>query len=511
MMNKSRSATRQIFLTLFLSIVAMMINYMISFAITPYITENLGAEAYGFVSLAKTISNYGIIVTGCLNAFASRYIVIAYHKKEINKANSYFSSVVIANLGLLLITILFEIFFINKIRMFIKIPEELLFDVKVLFALDIANYMLLAFANTFTVAAFIKNKLDSIELIKVITYFVEACVLIILYKFLPAKIYYVGIGLIVSTLILFFLNVRLCKKYTPDLNVKKELFAWSAVKDLVVSGIWNSVNSVGNLLNSGLDLWVSNLMLSATAMGNLSIVKTVSTILSSLEQLLSRPFQPYLLKQYSSGNKYGVIRIFNFEIKFSGYVSSMIFAGLICFGSVYYKLWTPTQDNILLYGITVVTAVGFLFEGIVQPLFYTYTLTLKNKIPCYVTVGSGFLNVLGMYILLRFTDLELYAVVGTTTVLGFITFLVFTPLYTACCLEVKWDVFYGSILRVLCAAGIITIILRLLFNKHMPSSWLGLIVATMASCIIGIPIFSIIVFSKEDLYLIKSKVSKFRR
>ena len=46
-----------------------------------------------------------------------------------------------------------------------------------------------------------------------------------------------------------------------------------AVKKLVLSGIWNSINSVGNLLNSGLDLWISNLMLSALEMGNLSIVK----------------------------------------------------------------------------------------------------------------------------------------------------------------------------------------------------------------------------------------------
>lgn len=55
------------------------------------------------------------------------------------------------------------------------------------------------------------------------------------------------------------------------INVK--YFSFSAVKDLFVSGIWNSINSIGNLLNSGLDLWISNLMLSPTSMGELSIVK----------------------------------------------------------------------------------------------------------------------------------------------------------------------------------------------------------------------------------------------
>ena len=188
------NATKQISLTLVLSVVAMAINYMISFIITPYITTNMGAEAFGFVSLAKTISNYGVIATGCLNAFAARYITLAYHKNNIVKANTYFSSVVIANLGLLMITILFEIFFIYKLQMFIKIPNALIFDVKILFALDITNYMMLALANTFTVAAYIKNKLASVEINNVITYLTQVVVLIVLYKFFPIKVYYVGIG-----------------------------------------------------------------------------------------------------------------------------------------------------------------------------------------------------------------------------------------------------------------------------------------------------------------------------
>lgn len=511
MKRNKENATRQISVTLFLSVVAMATNYMISFVLTPFITTNMGAEAFGFVSLAKTISNYGIIATGCLNAFAARYITIAYHKNEVKKANTYFSSVVIANVCLLLITIICEFLFIYKLQVFIRIPKELIFDVKVLFALDITNYMMLALANTFTVSAFIKNKLDSVEVINLITYVTQVIVLVILYSFFPMRIYYVGIGLVASTVTLFALNIRLCKKYTPDLKVRTEMFSWSAVKKLIVSGVWNSINSVGNLLNSGLDLWMSNLMLSAIDMGNLSIVKTVSTILSSLEQLLSRPFQPYLLKRYSAGDTDGVVQIFNFQILFSGYFSSMIFAGLINFGAIYYKLWTPAQDNILLYKITIVTVIGFLLEGIVQPLFYTYTLTLRNKIPCYVTIGSGLLNIIGMYLLLKYTNLGLYAVVGTTTVLGFITFFVFTPLYSTHCLGIKWSVFYPSILRVLCAAAVITVVLRWIFINHMPSTWIGLIFAAMSSCVLGVPIFALIVLNRKNMALLKNKIGIFRR
>lgn len=509
-MQSNKSATKRISATLIISVLAMAINYVISFALTPYITTHIGTEAYGFVSLAKTVSNYGIIITGCLNAFASRYITIAYHKEELKKAKCYFSSVVIANIALVFVMIILEIFFIWKIEWFIKIPQSLLKDVKILFALDIINYMLLALANTFVASAYIKNQLDKIEIIKLIAYFVEALALVAFYKFFSPKIYYVGIALLGSTIILGCGNFILSKKLTPELKISRKYFSWGAVKDLVISGIWNSVNSVGNLLNSGLDLWVSNLMLSATSMGELSIVKTVSTILSTLEQLISRPFQPYLLKQYSKNNSVELIKIFNFEIKFSGYISSMICAGLLCFGKVYYKLWTPTQNIDLLYGITAVTAIGFLFEGMVQPLFYTYTLTLKNKIPCYVTIASGFLNVVGMYFLLKYTHLQLYAVVGTTTVLGFITFCIFTPLYTSYCLKVKWNVFYFSIIRVIVSAGITTVILNVIFRNHMPLSWLGMAGVVIISCIIGIFIFSIVVLNKNEMQMLISQIIRLK-
>ena len=37
---------------------SVIISYAINFLVTPYITENLGVEAYSFVSIANTAVNY---------------------------------------------------------------------------------------------------------------------------------------------------------------------------------------------------------------------------------------------------------------------------------------------------------------------------------------------------------------------------------------------------------------------------------------------------------------------
>ena len=242
-MSNNIDSRKQISLSLAFSIIAMGINYAIMFILTPYITEHIGTEAYGFVTLAKTISNYGVIITSCLNAFSARFITIAYHEENIKKANKYFSSVIIANTVLLLLVIIFDVLFVWKIQLFVSVPDEMLHDVRILFFLDIANYMLLALGNSFNAYAYIKNRLDIIHIIRIFSYLSEAIVLYFLYSYFSSKIYYVGIALLISTCVLFILSVIFSNKYTPELKVRKRYFSIKAVKDLVLSGIWNSINN----------------------------------------------------------------------------------------------------------------------------------------------------------------------------------------------------------------------------------------------------------------------------
>lgn len=487
----------------------MGINYIILFLLTPYITNYLGTEAYGFVSLAKTISNYGIVITSCLNAFSARFITIAYHEDDIRKANKYYSSVVIANLILFAIVFVFDAVFTWKLQVFIRIPGELVRDVKILFFIDILNYMVLAIGNVFNGYAYIKNTLDRIHIVRIISYLIEAVVLYALFSFFDAKVYYVGIALLVSSIVLAVLNLAISKHSTPELMIRLRHFSIAAVKDLVLSGIWNSINNVGNLLNSGLDLWVSNLMLSATAMGELSIVKTVSTIFTTIAQLISSPFHPQLLKAYSEKNKSAVISIFNCQICLSGYVVCVVTAGFVAIGYSYFALWTPNQNIDLLSGIAIVTVIGFLFEGMATPLFYTYTLTLKNTIPCVVTIISGFLNVLGMYVLLKNTSIGLYGVVGTTTVLGFGTYFIFNPLYAAHCIGAKWNTYYPSMIKNLISTAIVCTISKLLPLMKLAKGWGGFALAAIIICIIAAPIHSICTFGyKRTVTVIRHLIMK---
>lgn len=91
-------AQRRMLMNMLWSLLSLFINYFMNFLITPYVTNNIGVEAYGFVALANTFVSYVDILAVGLNAFAGRFIAMAYHQDKPEKANCYFSSTILADL-----------------------------------------------------------------------------------------------------------------------------------------------------------------------------------------------------------------------------------------------------------------------------------------------------------------------------------------------------------------------------------------------------------------------------
>ena len=201
MNDRIQSSSKQLLSTFCFSILAMLINYALSLCLTPYINNNLGTEAYGFVSLAKTISNYGVIVTSCLNSYISRFVAVKYHEKKYNDAITYYSSAFYANIFFIVVAIILDIVFVWNINSFFVIPKTLYFDVQMLFFIEIISYTLYSLSSVLGAYAYVKNKLSHISIVNIIYYVCEAIILVVLFGCLKDHIYYIAIALLVSAII----------------------------------------------------------------------------------------------------------------------------------------------------------------------------------------------------------------------------------------------------------------------------------------------------------------------
>lgn len=489
---------KKIFLTIGIAVGAFVINYCINFFLTPYITDNVGTEAYGYVSLAKTLASYANIITVALNGYASRFIAVEYHNKRYKQANIYYSSVLFADIVLGAVLFLVMVLFSANIELFFEIEKDILFDVKGLFILIFLNLALNISTTVLQSASYIKNKLDVVAIFRGVSYFAEAGILLLCYISLPPHVSYVGIGILTGSVVICLCNLCITQYYTPELKPQIRLFSFSAVKKLVTAGIWNSVGSIGSLLNTGLDLLVTNLWLSPLAMGQISIVKNITVIFSTIYQQVTTPFQPILLHDYAVRDKETLLKNLVKEIKISGWVSALILMGFASLGRLYFTLWVPNQDIELLYRISLIAILGGIIEGAAYPLYYVYTLTVKNKFPSIMTILGGVCNVIGMYFLIHYTDIGIYAIQWTTTFVTIILCLVIHPLYSAYCLKIVWHSFYPVLFRHIGLCVVIGIIFYGITMLIEPTTWIHLVGCAMIEGLIGGIIYFLLAFNRDE-------------
>ena len=504
-MKKSNS---RIVVAVLVSGVATVISYLINLLMTPYLTDRLGMEAYGFVSVAKSAVGYAGIITIALTSFVVRFISVSYHEGDADAARKYYASSVAAALILSGSICLVALAVISRLEYVLNISAGLVNSVKLLFAVIFINFVLTTTTTPFSAAFYIRNRLDISGIIKIIAYLCEAGVMVLLFACCEPSIWYVGLGTLFATLVILICSYGMTKRLTPELYFRPAFVSWDKVKRMMRNGIWNSLNSVGNVMNSGLDLLITNLLLSGTAMGQIAVVKTINTMFTTLYQVIYQPFQPQLIKVYAQGD----VNRFTKELKKVMYVcgcfASLAFAGFLAVGKVYYTLWLPKEDTLLLYRLTIVTVLLSLTEGIMQPVYYVNTLTLKNKLPCFITIGAGLINIAAMYLLLTNTDLGPFAVVGTTTVIMLCINLFFNPIYSAHCLQIPAMVLYRILFRHFLAAGGTIAALWIMARGMHPRSWMGFFLCVIPLSVVGIAVYVLVTMDREDRASLKAYLKR---
>lgn len=497
---------KQIGKTIIISGLGAFLTYVINFVLTPYITNTIGIEAYGFVSIAKTIVSYADIIMAAVTTFIVRYVSVSYHKKNFKEANEFYSSSVQACFFISICIFLATSLATMWLEYLLVIPTVLINSVKLLFCIVFFNFVISTMNVPLGVYAYVKNRLDIVAIIKIIGYLLEVVVLCFLFQMLRPRLWYVGLGALCPTVVMLISNIFAMKKYTPELSYKKNDVLIHKIWILIKDGIWNSLNSLGNVLNSGLDLIVSNLLLSGTATGQIAISKTIGTMFQTVFQVVSQPFQPQMIKTYASGKIDDFLASIRRAMIVCGWFANVAFAGFVALGALYFKLWLPEENTNVLYYLTMLTVLNYVTDGILQPIYYINTLTVKNRIPCIVTIFGGLCNVFGMYMLIQYTKLGIYSVAITTAVIMLSINLLFNPIYVAYCLKIKVRRIYSILSKDLCSCLIMVIVFMQVKKILNPSNWFGLIIAALIMCVLALPIHVLCMYNKKEICKLGNKL-----
>ena len=450
-MNKKRVA-----INMTAQLLAFAVNMLLGFILVPII-DGMIPNSYGFTDIANKFVQAAQIVVSALNTMASRFITIQIHRGDKEEANQYFSSVFFANVLMALIFMVPAMFVVVYLGHIFQVPPEAsLPDIQMLFFFIFVNFLISITTSVFGVAPYSKDRLELSSIATILGEVARLAVLFVSYFFFRPYLWYVGCASVASTLMQAAANLIFARRLLPDMKVKRKYFRWGKVKELVSLGAWNSVTRLGQLLLSGLDTSIANIMINAAAMTTVSISSQVPTVIVNLMGTIAGVFNPQMTIAYAKEDKKQLLDIIGSADRIMIFLISIPIAFLIVFGKAFFTLWIgKTQNPNQLYVLAILNIGTMCVSASIQVLYHVFLITKRVKLNSVVILLCGILTTTTVFVLLETTNLGVYAIVGTSMVFGILRNLVFTPIYAARCLKVRWYTFYGDIILGLVSIGTI--------------------------------------------------------
>lgn len=487
---------------------AFLIQFVINFYVTRTVIAQCGTEAYGFLSLSNDFIVYLSVISSVLNSVSGRFISLAMNKGDIEKANKYFSSTLVANFVIVILFMLLGTILIPNIDRFINIPIELVTDVKITFMFTLISYAVTVAASVFTVSTYVTNKMDINGFRHAMQYLIRFVCILIFFVMWDVKIYAISIASLIAATCIALANIRLTKRLTPELSFKTKNFSWKAVKEIISSGCWISISNLSTIFIRYLDLVVANLLIDATAMGLLSSSRTMPNYVTSLISTLGTLFSPEFVILFAKNDMKNLIEKVKSAMNMMAFIIYVPVCGFIVYAKPFYSLWletlSPEEINIVVI-LSTFTVVQALFNSVTLPVAQLSVVTNKVKLPVIVSFACGIVNLLVVYVLVKTTNLGVYAIVISSTCILLFRYIVFNCWYGEKMIGIAKGTFFKNLFRIVPICAILICTMIVIKNVIVPNGWIMFIISCVLAGGIGYLEAAIYFYRDKIVQILHSK------
>lgn len=503
------SNNRQLAKNAIFNILQFIINFGISFFFTPYLIRTVGKEAYSFFPLVNNMIGYTSIITTAVGGMAGRFVTMRIYKEDFEGAACYFNSVLVANWVLSLAFTLLAVVCVIYLPHLITIPLELEGAVRWLFVFGFLSMILGLATGLMSLGTFVKNRIDLSASRGVVTNLVRVGLILLLFAAFEPSIIYMSMSAFGAALLGVYYNFKFKRELLPEIPIQPRKYFRSAyLKKLIGSSIWNSVNQLSFLLLTQLDLLITNIFIGVAATADYSIAKMIPSLIQSFLVVLVGVFVPQFTILYAKDQHSELLYEIKKSIKMMGIAVSLPIGFLMIYGNEFFNLWIPGQVSDDLKVLSILTLIPVVISGTVNTLFHVYTVTNKLKVPSIVLLINGLLNVALTIILIKTTDMGVFAIPIASMCTLLIKHVTFTPMYAANCLKKPLFIFHKYIILG-CSSCVMTIVISLICKYYIPSNtWIMFIINGIVVTVLSL-IFSFFLYlSKIERQYISEQLRK---
>lgn len=473
------------------NIAYMLTAMLVMLWYVPFVIDHLGMAAYGMVPLINSLVMYMTIATEGFNVAINRYLTIDINRNDPQAANITFNTAFFA--VLLLVCLLLPVMLLAAwwFPTFFQAPDGLEQEARLLFGCVMLTFFLTVVGSNFEVSTLALHRFDLRNLVRTITLAVRVGVILLLFKFLGAHLWQIGVGFVFGAVVTFLGAGVLWHRLTPQLHIQVSHFDRRRLGALLSLSGWSVINRLGMLLFLSVDLVIINLFLGASHTGEYGTLILFPELLRNLADTVTSVLNPAIVGRYATGDWDGLYTLAARAVKLLG-VALALPIGLICgLAQPFLTLWLGTNFQHL--HILLIVLVGHLSITLATlPLTYVLTSYNRVKIQGVTTLVLGMLNVVLAIVLAVYLEWGTLGVAAATALMFIVKNLFFLSGYSAYVMKQPWWTFYP----VLLAGAIGTVCIGLgaygLTMLWPVDTWLSLIgVAATVSLVYGVAVWCI--------------------
>ncbi|MFK5976797.1 MAG: hypothetical protein QM493_09840 [Sulfurovum sp.] len=504
-LNLSKQLPRNLIINIF----SFSSTLLIGLWLTPYLLKSLGIIAYGLIPLAMFFSQYISVILNAINISINRFLIISLQKNQDEEANQIFNTSLVVVFSFIIFQFLIMSIVIFDINLFFNIPDALIFDAMWLFGLTFVGFSISLVRAIFATSLFAYNRVDILRIIDIFQNIIRLLTIIILFVYDEPSLKYVGVANLLASLFVIFPTLYYFKIYTPQLKINLSFFNIKYLSKLSKMSLWVLINQVGVLLLGNIDLYMVNNLIGIKATSEYAIVVQITSIFKTLLLLLSGILTPVIMIYYANGEfkKLNQFIIISSKVMVVGMIVPL--AIIIGLSSQIINLWLG-EEYIYLYSYISFSLLYFTFVIPVIPLFNITVAYNKVKLPAIIALYLGAINIISIYILVVYTNLELWGVISVKFILEFI-FTFFIIIYVSKILSLSFRKLFQTLGISLLSFIILSLILKIIIYFIDIDSFVKLLLLVMTLSIIIYPTMIIFIFTKEEKRLLFDKYTILQR
>lgn len=487
---------------------SQVVAAMLSLFVTAYVVEHIGEDVYGFVGLANNFVSYASIAAVALNSMASRFIAMEQYKGNEKKAQEYYSTTFFSDVLFAVVCVLIGTAIIAKMDILFDVPKLHLSEIQLLWLLIFSAFVVELISTVFRVSTFVTNKIYLSSLATMGGVIIRAVIVISLLYFAGCRIWFVGLGTLLSMIIQFCLHFAFSMRLTPQYHISWKKFSFHSLADILCSGLWNTVTQLGKMLSEGLDLIIANITISAQAMGVLSVSKVLSTYVQTFTGSVANTLLPQLTYLFSKNELEQYRKQLYRDMDLLSFMACFALVSLYTMGDIFYTLWVPSQSAKQLMFLTFLGSFWMIVSGVIGSIFNAFTVQNRLRYNSILMLVSGVVSTLILVIVLRTTNLGIYAVAGISSLVYILKNIFLIIPYAEKHVGISRKLVYRKIIINAFMVALLVSVERLAIRNFAIHNWLQFICCCTCVAIVTLVVLFFSLISREQRLSILIRIRK---